>query len=261
VSNDEDDDEPVTDINVEIDASALVAGVSFASRENVVTIPAPPLPADGEANTVRPLLVRRLGTHRALPAEYDEAHTGEHLIAPGGLAEEEDSTALNLESRIRKALAPLDSEPPLEETKQRPASSSVLRAVPEVASGESLDLPKSSRGFSMDLPQTVPMPFAPSAHVPVEPDSVAPRGPKGTVKLISTAEGVVVADAVPRPASPRPHRSPPPTVVVKREPRRRRGRWLFVLALLALVAALAYVKRSAVTAFVLKTTASIRASR
>lgn len=237
----QDNDEPLTDINVEIDASGLDAPTKAARGEDA-TLPGP------------------RGRH-GLPSGPNEIPTREIPISKPA-PEEEERTTLNVESRFRKVFAPVSnpvSEPPLEETKPRQASVPLL--------------PKSERVFSMDLPPTVPADFPP-------PTARGPRGPKGTVKILSNEQGhAVVALATstqpvtavapgaplppaavsPAPASPMPTtprakalqhmellvQAPP---VQARPPVRRGVRWgrAIALALLAAVLVLGLVKRDAV---------------
>jgi hypothetical protein len=232
VSSDQDENEPVTDINVEIDASSLVAATMTPSRENVATLPAPPLPPDVEPKTMRIVRGQLEREGRALPAEYDDAPTGKLILSPSAPMEEE-STALSIKSRWRKALQSLESEPPLEETKQRPAPSPLL--------------PKSSRTLSMDLPEALPIELPLPPRVPTGAVAIPPGGPTGTAKIVSAAKASPVVAPLAAPAQPR-------------APRRRWGRTLVVALLVALIGA-GYVRRTAVTAFVMKTMAPSASSR
>jgi len=252
VSTDHDDDEPLTDIDVEFDASALARAGIGAARRNVAML-APASPADAEPNTLKPNLgVRELAERpprEPPPSERDSLPTVDTASpeVEEQDVEEDDSTTLNVESRLRKALAPLLTETPLEETKPRPASAPVL--------------PKSERTFAMDLPPTVPADFPPSAHVRVDAGPVAPRGPKGTVKIVSTADGPKIVSAlegVVPVVAPAPPRGQAPTVLAKPSPRGTRWGRLLVLSLLAALLVVGVVKRAAVTDLMHATMAQIR---
>ena len=276
MSRDDDNDEPLTDINVVIDSSALAEEINKATREHVITRPVPGPPDDFEPHTIAG--GRRPG--ELLP-DQDEVPTDELLLSRAPL-EEDERTHVNAESLLRKAFVPMPSEPPLEETKPRQASSPML--------------PKSERVFSMDLPATVPVAFPASGRPAAEGPARVPRGQEATVRIVATPLGgmrvepaTTVASALaPVPPAPRnapsppmtpaprntpsppmtpmtpaprnapmPTRAPAPTVQV-RPSGGRRTRWgrLFVLVLLAAaLGGVGFVKRDVVRSFVRTTIA------